>query len=577
MNLYSRSIAGRQFRCGLAGGGTVTGQDKAAKRTALIVLLLITAAVACRFLGNAGFYSDRAGLVRAALYIGLFAAWGISIKDRIIQTQARRYLTAIAALMVFWFLLRTARYDFVSLVSAPNLSRYLWYLFYLPMLFIPLLAVFVAMSLGKPENSHLPGRAALLYIPTVILLALVLTNDLHQLVFTFPADAAAWTPSDNGYAVGYYLVVAWLLACGLLMLAALWKKSRLPYSRKRFWMPLVPIGVLLIYMACYYSGWAWLRFIAGDMTAVICLMYAATLEICIRCGLIQSNTHYTELFHASTIGAQITDRELSVVCAAENAGTIDRQTMAAAVRAPVVTADGVRVSEAPLRSGHVFWQEDISPLLAVLQELDGTREELRSYGSLLQEENRQKARRRKLEEQKRLYGAVREKLAPQAARLSALAKELEAAPDTDTARHLLWKMAVIGAYFKRRSNLIFLAGRDGLVPAGELRLCMDESVSNLRLRVKNCACLMDFEGSLCLDTAAALYDFFEAAVEASLDTLSGLSASFSREDGSYLALLMLQGAGNLTDLAEDFPGACVLCEDGVWHLMMTVPEGGGPL
>lgn len=55
------------------------------------------------------------------------------------------------------------------------------------MLFIPLFSLFVAISLGKPENARLSKTALLLLsIPTVLCLLLVLTNDLHQLVFSFP-------------------------------------------------------------------------------------------------------------------------------------------------------------------------------------------------------------------------------------------------------------------------------------------------------------------------------------------------------------------------------------------------------
>lgn len=55
----------------------------------------------------------------------------------------------------------------------------------------------------------------------------------------------------------------------------------------------------------------------------------------------------------------------------------------AAAESPVVTAESIRISEAPIRWGHVFWEDDISPMLAVLKELDDTREELQSYGSIL--------------------------------------------------------------------------------------------------------------------------------------------------------------------------------------------------
>ena len=121
-------------------------------------------------------------ILRAFIYIGLFTAWGISIRNRIIQPQVRRYLTSVSLLMIFWMTVRTIRY---SLDECMWLMRYLWYLYYLPMLLIPLLAVFIALSLGKPESFRLPKWTEFLYIPTVALLLLVLTNDLHQLVFFF--------------------------------------------------------------------------------------------------------------------------------------------------------------------------------------------------------------------------------------------------------------------------------------------------------------------------------------------------------------------------------------------------------
>ena len=53
------------------------------------------------------------------------------------------------------------------------------------MLLIPMLSVFVSQSLGKGEDFRLPRWTKLLYLPTLLLLLLVLTNDLHQQVFSF--------------------------------------------------------------------------------------------------------------------------------------------------------------------------------------------------------------------------------------------------------------------------------------------------------------------------------------------------------------------------------------------------------
>lgn len=534
----------------------------------LLVAVLMICAICARVAARYGYYAEVLSIVRALIYIGLLAAWGISVQTRIIQTQVRRYLLVIAGLMLLWLTLRTVKYNTYHMTA----ERFLWYGYYLPMLFIPVLAVLVALSLGKPENYRLPKWTHFLYLPSALLFLLVLTNDPHQLVFFFPTGVLSTREYD--YGIGYYVVLAWMVLCAAAALAIILAKCRIPQSRRYLWLPVVPFALALGYCAAYIKGVYWVWLLAGDLTVSMCLIITAIFESCIQCSLIQSNTHYAELFHASTIGALITDRDFSVACAAENARSVDSQTLMAAAESPVVTADGIRISEAPIRWGHVFWEDDISPMLAVLKEMDDTREELQSYGSILQAENAQKARRKKLEEQERLYRAMQEKAAAPAVRLSNLAKALQGVQDADAARFLLWKMTVIGAYLKRRSNLIFLADRDGMVPVSEVALCLNESMDNLRLHVRRCASRLDFEGELRLETAAALYDFFEAAIELAMDDLSGAAANVTRKEDACVLSLMLQCGTDLTSLRAAYPDAFVENEDGVWYCTLSVREGG---
>lgn len=534
----------------------------------LLVAVLMICAVCARVAARYGYYAEVLSIVRVLIYIGLLAAWGISVQTRIIQTQVRRYLLVIAGLMLLWLTLRTVKYNTYHMTA----ERFLWYGYYLPMLFIPVLAVLVALSLGKPENYRLPKWTHFLYLPSALLFLLVLTNDLHQLVFFFPTGVLSTREYD--YGIGYYVVLAWMVLCAAAALVIILAKCRIPQSRRYLWLPVVPFALALGYCAAYIKGVYWVWLLAGDLTVSMCLIITAIFESCIQCSLIQSNTHYAELFHTSTIGALITDRDFSVACAAENARSVDSQTLMAAAESPVVTADGIRISEAPIRWGHVFWEDDISPMLAVLKELDDTREELQSYGSILQAENAQKARRKKLEEQERLYRAMQEKAAAPAVRLSNLAKALQGVQDADAARFLLWKMTVIGAYLKRRSNLIFLADRDGMVPVSEVALCLNESMDNLRLHVRRCASRLDFEGELRLETVAALYDFFEAAIELAMDDLSGAAANVTRKEDACVLSLMLQCGTDLTSLRAAYPDAFVENEDGVWYCTLSVREGG---
>ena len=109
--------------------------------------------------------------------------WGISLWQRIVQAQVRRYLAATAALCVFWLSIRTVKFFFAA---TPAAIRYLWYGYYLPLILVPLFGVFLVQYLGKKEFFELSWKTKLLYAPAFFLIGLVFTNDFHQLVFLFP-------------------------------------------------------------------------------------------------------------------------------------------------------------------------------------------------------------------------------------------------------------------------------------------------------------------------------------------------------------------------------------------------------
>ena len=148
----------------------------------IVVFTLIAAAYSCRMLAMLDICGVYVNYIRAALYLLLFSLWGYSLDRRIIQPQTLHWLRLTAALMLLWLILRTLKYEFVTDLTV---ARYIWYLYYLPMLFIPLLGVYIALSLGKSEKFRLTGRIGALAIIPAVLFLLVITNDLHQQMFAF--------------------------------------------------------------------------------------------------------------------------------------------------------------------------------------------------------------------------------------------------------------------------------------------------------------------------------------------------------------------------------------------------------
>ncbi len=507
--------------------------------------------------------------LRSAIYIGLFAAWGVSTRSRIIQPQVRSYLTAIAALMVFWVTVRSIRY---LLAQDPWVLRHLWYLYYLPMLFIPFLAVFVAMSLGRPESFRLPKWTKLLYIPTAALLLLVLTNDLHQLVFVFPPDADIWG-NDYRYAAGYFLAVGWMILCSLTALVVMLIKCRVPHGRKVLMLPFVPAILAVVYGLLGIFPLQWLKLIAGDMTVVFCLLFAAVLESCIQCGLIQANTHYMELFDASTVGAQITDPEYHVILSSRAAQAVDIETIRQTRQAPVMLEGGIRLSGAPIKNGHVIWTEDMSPLIRVLNDLEEAKENLQDNKDILEEEHAVKEREAHIAEQERLYQIIQRDTEKQILLMDKMIEQAENAGSDEERRHILKKMLVIGAYLKRRSNLVFLSDKESMLEAKELELSIGESINNLETFGVTCGFISELTGSILAMNVIAMYDFFEEITERSLDCMSSILVHAGVKADFIFFSVDTDSLSDFSDLASDTVAA-VQDEDGEWKLTLRFDRGG---
>lgn len=528
----------------------------------IVVVLTVLCAILARVFGKLGYAYVTLGLIRTMIYIGLYAAWGISIRKRVVQAQVRRYLTAVSALMIFWFALRTMKYYFVI---DPTVTRYLWYLYYLPMLFIPLLAVYVSMSLGKPEGFRLPKQSLLFYIPTLLCLILVLTNDLHQWVFTFPAGEI-WSDKQYVYAVGYYIVFAWNVICALTAFVIMAVMSR--KSTKEKYLPIIILSVSIVYALIYASGAEWMQIIGGDITAAQCLMFAGIFESCIRCGLIRVNTGYSTLFEAGTLGAQITDNDYTVCYTAANAQPISQDLMRAAESGTVSTDKNTLLKSHRISGGHVLWQEDITEITALLEQLEENKEKI-AQGNAIEKENYDiKLKINSAWEKNRLYGLLQQQTARQIELIGELLTQYDAESDEEVRRKLLARIAVLGAYIKRRGNLMFIMEGAETVEILELYRALDESFANIRLLGADCAVDCPTEGLLICRDAARVYDFFEAATEEAMDSLETVwlkvreTADFFIFNFEFVCGKSLAAFGNVSDRW--------IFEDGVWCFTLRI-------
>ena len=518
----------------------------------VFVFTAIAIAYACRMLAKFDIGGPAVNHIRTALYLLLFTLWGFSLDRRIIQRQALHCLRLTAALMLLWLILRTLKYSFVTGLAA---GRYIWYLYYLPMLFLPLLCVYIALSMGKSEDYRLSRGTGMLSIIPAALFLLVITNDLHQPVFAFKSGVPGLPVSGTySYRPLYFICLGWMVVCMAFSLVCLFRKSRIPSGEGKRIMPFVLGCAMLLYGILYLSGIPAVRWWFGDMNVMFCLLYAAIYESCIRCRMIPSNTGYVELFEASTLAACIADRSGRIVLRSRAAGE-DMTCPQEGQR--IVRPDGMRISSAPISGGYAVWQDNVRQLAELRTRLNANKEEMERNKKKLKDAYLVQKSLHELTEKNRIYNELEAKHSRQTAQMRQMLAQCERSGPAER-RSLLKKVLLLGTYIKRSANLYFLSSEYQWLPQQELRLTVDEAVRALTACGTECGVIYRTTEPMRASEVVRLFDLLEIVAETTVDDLHSLFISVSDSAMD----LSVECAADLSAIAS--LEVTVRQEDGLW-------------
>lgn len=524
----------------------------------ILVFTIVAVAYSCRMLAKFDIGGVYVSYIRAALYLLLFSLWGFSIDRRIIQTQALHCLRLTAALMLVWLVLRTLKYEVVTDLTV---ARYIWYLYYLSLLFIPLLGVYIALSLGKSDEFRMTGKiGALAIIPSTLFL-LVITNDLHQQMFAFSSGVPG-EPDNSSYTHGpvYFCCLGWMVICLFFSLILLLKKSRVPCVKKKKIIPFVIGCATVIYGILYLLGLPAVRWWFGDMNVMFCLLYAAIYESCIRCRMIQSNTGYVELFEATTLAACIADRNGNIVLRSRAA---DEDMVCPQDGLQIIRSNGIRISSAPISGGYAVWQDNVEPLTELRAKLSENKTKIKNNKEKLLEAYLIQKKLNELTEKNRIYDELETKYGKQIVRIGQLLKQCEGAEPVEI-QNLLKRILLLGTYIKRGANLYFLSLEYEFLPQQELRLTVDEAVGAMTVCGTECSVVYHTTKPMLSSEVVRLLDLLKLVAETTIPGLYSLFISVSDSEMD----LSVECAADLSLLASS--NVTIRQEDGLWLIRTLI-------
>ncbi len=485
-------------------------------------------------------------------------------------------MKSLSWMALLLILLRGVKYSVFSQVGV--LARHTWYLYYAPTLLLPLFLFYISLLVSSKDYRRISGGWYWTLALTAGFIALVLTNDLHQLVFRFQPGFENW---DDDYTRTwlFYAVTVWQYALYLAAILILVVKCRISSAKKSAWLILIPFA----------GGIAMNALLATDTMPRIngahiiefpeslTFTAAVVLECCMQLGLIPTNTNYGKLFERYSIAAQITDQQGAAVYASQSAVPLTARQFAM----PSGSRIGAHtvLHKMPLPGGFGFWQDDLTELDRLNEELAEAKEELQQEAELIRLRSKLKEKQTKLEQRTLVYDTIAKRTQRQSLELSRLAETARRSPDAAVKEQCRNRITLLGAYIKRFANLMLLSQERSEIEAGELGLSFSELLRYLNFYGIPGELISSADCGVPAEAVLALFETFETLLERNLSSLQGVFVNLSGQENAVVKIGFEHLPEPLSPQeAEALLGFGVRSEtqqeDDVTYICFTMPKGG---
>lgn len=530
--------------------------NKKSQKTVFIIGLIIVMGIFRGMDKPNGYLFDIEFILNFILNTALLLTWIISIYIRIIHKKTRIYLLSTGMLMFFWLFVRTLKYRVFSVF--PN-TNFLWYLYYVPIVLIPLLSYYTAQTVGQTDDYQLPRRDKLLLIPAGVIILGVLTNDFHRMAFIFEGNFLAGM--TYGYGPFYYVSYLFAFFFVIRSIYIMFQKSRIKESKDRIYLPFIIVFVYILYSIFYNlnQNHKFLQFI--EITIAYCMTTIAFWESCIQIGLIRSNSNYNEFFKYSASNTGILDLAGNTCCSTGESIKIDPK-MFEQLKKDSMFSPNIKsrfyISE--ITGGYVLWEEKLDFLLSLIDKLETVNSKIENDIILIQNQMNLDEKRIQLREKNRLYDIINRNTHEQMNKIRENLEYLRRHGDDV----LKWQEINIRAtYIKRYSNLVFISEYSNGISLEDMRITIKESLNNLKKMGIHEGLKMDsftqtpeesFEeqsGEMSKEQAFQVYSAIEHVIEHSFCYLKNIYIVIRNLSESLSMSILLNGEGLNHHFAEE--------------------------
>ena len=441
--------------------------------------------------------------------------------NHVSYTKQKIYLIIISAFILTFMLLRAFKYISFG-QEFEVVSRYLWYLYYLPILAVPTFLLITSLS-----NYFRNHKKVVLSIDLIagsislILLVIILLNDVHQKAFIFNENFLKWD-SDYKYGLIYYLLMGYVVVLFTASFVIFIRQCKLSKGRKLAYISLVP----------FVLGIAWIIFdifdlhikiggykIVCEFPETFCFMVVGYIFNLIHLHLISSNKEYGKIFQEMSLPAVIRDKSNQVIY--KNSDIED-------IKDDQLVIKNNLYRNISISGGRITWVSDVSDINVIYQKLNEINERLKEEEQLNKLKNNLKAESLIVSEKNNLYDEIAKDVVNESNRIMKLSKDIKKDPSLyDKEMPVILLLSI---YIKRIANLKLLSKEKEEMDVQELYLSINETLRYLeKLDIKT-SLIGNKEGTYNSEQLFNAYSFFGNTLINNLDLIKGVTVFFNSDN-----------------------------------------------
>ena len=384
---------------------------------------------------------------------------------KILDKKIKILFEILFGLFIFWLVIKM----FNKVAVFDDNSNIIWYLLYVPLLFVPNLWFLINNQIYL-KNKKLKSISTIISLSiSTILLILVLTNDFHNWVFILPSDFIASFTSQYKYNIGYLIIYSFIFIEILTTIVLFYVFSGKKTTIKQKILPSIIIVLIIIYSIVYVLTKISLPFFY-DMSVVYVTLGTLLAYFSFKSGLIKNSGNYLEFFETCASPLAITNNQGEVVYQNEKYMQVQNN-------------KNYVLESQSITNGTLLTYEDVGKLKSLQKELTHEINSLKHSNKLLEHKKDILQKEKQIEQHTKLLSKIEKQIESKKLRLekllSTLPNEITAENKVET-KEILNEIKLIVGYLKRKASLILHSEQKDIIPRNEVVLLFKESFNDLK-------------------------------------------------------------------------------------------------